>query len=325
MLPGGEFLRSTAPLIALLLLTVAALSYLFVRRTFHMAEILRARGESLTRLNDKLEQENQVRKETQVALEEARNALEDRVRERTKELSSSEARLAEAQSLAELGVWEHDIGSSEVRCLNQTSLLFGSAEVTNSIALETLLGRIDENDLGRVKRTGEEAIETGMSELDVTYGLRAHDGETRVLHSQSKIIRDESNQPLRLSGFVQDVTERTSLEENLLQAQKMEALGKLTGGIAHDINNILNVVLGNLDLLAEESNGDTAKRLETAVKATLRGSELANGILAAQTNLIRGRRSQYRDSSNPRHFAKGTSREHRVRSLLRRRAVHCPR
>ena len=101
-----------------------------------------------------------------------------------------------------------------------------------------------------------------------------------MLHSQAKIVRDNSRQPVCLEGVVQDITDQTKLEENLVQAQKMDALGKLTGGIAHDFNNILSVVLGNLEILSEDAGSGATKSLDTAIKAPLRGSELANGLLA---------------------------------------------
>ena len=91
------------------------------------------------------------------------------------------------------------------------------------------MSRIDENDVETVKSVGISALETSGSDIDVTYRLRYHNGEAHVIHSLSKIIRDESGHPFRLEGFVQDITEQRTLEENLLQAQKMEALGKLTG------------------------------------------------------------------------------------------------
>ncbi|MCH9051087.1 MAG: PAS domain S-box protein [Proteobacteria bacterium] len=79
-----------------------------------------------------------------------------------------------------------------------------------------------------------------------------------------------------------DITERKAMEAQLLQAQKMEAVGKLTGGIAHDFNNLLTVILGNLQLLERRVEGDErlSKRIRAASGAALRGAELTKRLLA---------------------------------------------
>ncbi len=83
-------------------------------------------------------------------------------------------------------------------------------------------------------------------------------------------------------GFVFDITESKSREQQLAQAQKMDAVGKLTGGVAHDFNNLLTVILGSLELL-ELSVGDDAQglaRVRLASEAARRGAELTQRLLA---------------------------------------------
>ena len=79
-----------------------------------------------------------------------------------------------------------------------------------------------------------------------------------------------------------DITERKAIEQQLYQAQKMDAVGKLTGGIAHDFNNLLAVILGNLEIAAERAGDDEAIKplLERAIRAAERGAGLTQGLLA---------------------------------------------
>jgi PAS domain S-box-containing protein len=83
-------------------------------------------------------------------------------------------------------------------------------------------------------------------------------------------------------GSCIDVTDQQEAEAQLRQAQKMEAVGKLTGGVAHDFNNLLQVIGANLELLSVEIAGDDRlhKRIETALEAVWRGSRLASQLLA---------------------------------------------
>jgi PAS domain S-box-containing protein len=81
---------------------------------------------------------------------------------------------------------------------------------------------------------------------------------------------------------VEEISRRADAENALRQAQKMEAIGQLTGGVAHDFNNVLQVIGGNLQLLQNHLIGDAAaqKRLDTAIAAVLRGAKLSAQLLA---------------------------------------------
>lgn len=100
--------------------------------------------------------------------------------------------------------------------------------------------------------------------------------------------RKEAEQILREANVVLErrvaaaIAERLHTEAQLRQAQKMEAIGKLTGGVAHDFNNVLQVIAGNLQLLSRDVSGNlrAEQRLQTAVAATARGSRLASQLLA---------------------------------------------
>ena len=97
--------------------------------------------------------------------------------------------------------------------------------------------------------------------------------------SVSELADDET--PLRMA-VIRDISERKALEAQLRQAQKMEAVGQLTGGIAHDLNNLLTAVLGNIELLQEEVvlSPEAADCAEQALAAGRRGAQLIGRLLA---------------------------------------------
>lgn len=93
-------------------------------------------------------------------------------------------------------------------------------------------------------------------------------------------IRDKSGEITHYLAIKEDITERRSLKEQLLQAQKMEALGQLAGGVAHDFNNMLQVILGYASILNNDARSDQKEKISEILKATERASSLTNGLLA---------------------------------------------
>ena len=99
--------------------------------------------------------------------------------------------------------------------------------------------------------------------------------------------RDMENQLRKLNETLEarvaaEITERQQAEAALQQSQKMESIGKLTGGVAHDFNNLLQVISGNLQLLGKDvtSDGRARERISNALSAVERGSRLASQLLA---------------------------------------------
>ncbi|MDE3104730.1 MAG: PAS domain S-box protein [Acidobacteriota bacterium] len=111
---------------------------------------------------------------------------------------------------------------------------------------------------------------------------RTKDGREIDVSLTISPIRDARGKVIGASKIARDITATKSLEQQLLQSQKLEAIGQLTGGIAHDFNNLLGVILGNLDLLDRmvADLPDVHKRIETAQKAANRGADLTRRLLA---------------------------------------------
>jgi len=108
------------------------------------------------------------------------------------------------------------------------------------------------------------------------------DGRERVIEWHNSTLKDAQGEVTGLLAIGLDITERRQLEERLLQAEKMEAIGRLAGGIAHDFNNILSAVIGNLDLLRMDvPEGESVPaEIEEIGAAATRAADLTEQLLA---------------------------------------------
>ncbi len=110
---------------------------------------------------------------------------------------------------------------------------------------------------------------------------RTAEGRVAWLSASLSVQRDPQGRPVGVVGVYRDITDQKRLEEELLQAQKMESIGTLAGGIAHDFNNILGTIMGYLGLLKEElpDNPDLHHYFEVVERSALRASELTRQLL----------------------------------------------
>jgi PAS domain S-box-containing protein len=111
------------------------------------------------------------------------------------------------------------------------------------------------------------------------------DGTRFRAHVVIDAIRDDQEQLIGFAKVTRDITQRMELEEAqaaLQHSQRLESVGKLTGGVAHDFNNILQVVGGNLELLMRDVAGRpiALRHLEAALQAVSRGAKLSSQLLA---------------------------------------------
>lgn len=116
--------------------------------------------------------------------------------------------------------------------------------------------------------------------MESEYRVLRPSGEMRWIRSRSSPVRDARGEVYRMVGVCEDITERKQLETQLRQGQKMEAIGRLAGGVAHDFNNLLTVIMGRIGLLRIQPN------ITPKIEESLREMELASERAARLTRQL---------------------------------------
>jgi two-component system cell cycle sensor histidine kinase/response regulator CckA len=135
-------------------------------------------------------------------------------------------------------------------------------------------------DLGMVQRTFIEAVKGDKSYVR-EYRIKKKTGEICWIQGRGQIFWDAAGKVDYISGVLFDITERKALEAQLMQAQKLEAVGRLAGGVAHDFNNLLMAIMGYGELMRTSLTEDDPHYhyVEDILKATERAASLTQQLL----------------------------------------------
>lgn len=200
-----------------------------------------------------------------------RKAQEQALRER-----ESSARLSLLSS--GVGTWTWWLRRNELFWDDALCAIFGVEPKNAPRSREEYLELIHPEDRADAVETIARYVQTGVYD-GMAYRIVRPDGKVRHVIAKGVAQFDEQGQLEALRGGVLDVTERKELEANLAQAQRIQAVGRLTAGIAHNLNNALSVILPNVAECRELAAGPIAERLADVEHASMRAAEMVRQLM----------------------------------------------
>jgi PAS domain S-box-containing protein len=189
-------------------------------------------------------------------------------------------------------IWDWDLKTGRLAWSSALATLFGYPEEETGAAMAWREEHIHPDDRDRVIEGMRTALERKQPSWAAEYRFRKKDGGYALVVDRVCVQHDEKGNPVRVTGAMQDDTLRRHLEEQLRQAQKMEALGALAGGIAHDFNNLITVINGYCDLMLSGMLRDDA--LRTPITEIRGAGERASGLVRQLSSFSRRQTMQRR-------------------------------
>ncbi len=201
-------------------------------------------------------------------------------------LKESEKRLEKAQVVAKIGSWEYDLSTGKVWGSEEAFRIYDIKRESEFLPLDEVESHI--MDAKRVNQALVDLITKG-DDYDIEFQIIKHGSQSlATIHSIAELVKDDQGNPVKVVGVIQDITDKKAREEEnskllaqLQQAQKMESVGRLAGGVAHDFNNMLGVILGHIEMAMDEvipSQAIYSDLLEIQ-KAAKRSADLTQQLL----------------------------------------------
>ncbi|MDY0221877.1 MAG: PAS domain-containing protein [Desulfobacterium sp.] len=187
----------------------------------------------------------------------------------------------EAQRIAKIGHWELCLPSGTTRWSKEIFRIFGLDPAKGGPSFAAHKNLIHDEDWELFDRSIQTLSAKGTP-FNIEFRILRSNGQIGWIHGKGSADKSEDGKAYRIFGTAQDITERKQLERQIQVSQKLESIGKLAGGVAHDFNNMLSVILGYLDFAFRKTkdNQDLYGDLKEIQKAALRSANLTKQLLA---------------------------------------------
>lgn len=204
-------------------------------------------------------------------------------------LRRSEQLLREALVRAKLGYWLLDLATGNLELSPEACALLERDRSYQPNLSDVFREIIHPDDVAALEQEKQRTLDHPGATGQIDLRCRMPDGRIRWMVVEGIATADPSGRPLTLTGTVQDITdrriaadERTELQAQLWQSQKLESIGRLAGGVAHDFNNMLAVILGHAEIAMLNENPDSRmhEHLSAIQLAGKRSAELSRQLLA---------------------------------------------
>ena len=177
-------------------------------------------------------------------------------------------------------VWLKDPQGVYLSCNSRFERFFGAKE--SEIVGKTDYDFVDRKTADAFRKRDQKAVSSKKACIHEDDLVFADDGHHERQETIKTPMYDDEGELMGVLGIGRDITERANLQAQLVQAQKMESIGRLAGGVAHDFNNMLSIILGNLEMILDDLPKDShlVENLEEIKNATDRSSRLTKQLLA---------------------------------------------
>ena len=207
-------------------------------------------------------------------------------------LRRSEERFQLVSRATSDAVWDWDLITNQLWWSDGFCTLFGYSRSEISSEVSWWTDRIHPDDRERVYTSIHRAIDTpSPGPWSEEYRYLRKDGAYAIVQDRGHVIREDTGKAIRMVGGMTDITEHKKLLNQYLRAQRMESIGTLAGGIAHDLNNVLAPILMSVELLRLNAVDPGAHKLiNTVEQSARRGADLVRQVLTFARGIDGGRR-----------------------------------